>query len=86
VLLPSICQYTAQNVKIKIYRTIVLLAVSYGCEILSLTLKKEGKLMALENRVLREIFGHKRDEVTEGGEGYTTTDFMICTAHRILFG
>jgi hypothetical protein len=86
VLLPSIFQYTAKNVKIKIYRAIVLLAVSYGFEILSLTLKKEHKLRVLDNRVLREIFGPKRDEVTEGGEGYTTRNFMICTAHQISFG
>jgi hypothetical protein len=55
----------AKNVKIKIYRTIVLPVVSYGCEILSLTLKKEHKLRVLENRVLEKIFGPKKD-VTEG--------------------
>jgi hypothetical protein len=40
-----------------------------------------------ENRVLRRIFGPKKDEVTEGsGEDYITRSFMICTHHQILFG
>jgi hypothetical protein len=49
---------------IKIYRTIILPVASYGCETLSLTLKEERRLRVLENRVLRRIFGPKRDEVT----------------------
>ena len=51
----------------KIYRTIVLPVVLYGCETWSLTLKKEHRLKVFENRVLRRIFGTKRDGVT--GEG-----------------
>jgi hypothetical protein len=39
--------------------------VLYGCETLSLTLKEEHRLRVFENRVLRRIFGPKRDEVTE---------------------
>jgi hypothetical protein len=35
------------------------------------------------NRVLRTVFGSKRDEVTESGEDYITRSFMICTAHNI---
>jgi hypothetical protein len=54
------------NVKIKIYKTIILPVVLYGCETWSLTLSKEHKLRVLENRVLRRIFGSKRDEVTGG--------------------
>ena len=50
--------------KIKIYRTITLRVVLYGCETWSLTLREEHKLRVFENRVLRRIFGHKRDEVT----------------------
>jgi hypothetical protein len=38
-----------------------------------------------EHRVLRKIFGPKRDKVTESGEDYVTRSFMICT-HQILFG
>ena len=52
------------NYKIKIYRTIILPVVSYGCETWSLTLRKEHRLRVFENRVLRRIFGPKRDGVT----------------------
>jgi hypothetical protein len=54
------------NVKIKIYKTIILPVVLYGCKTLSLTLRKEHRLRVFENRVLRRIFGPKRDEVTGG--------------------
>ena len=54
----------SKNVKIKIYRTISLPVVLYGCETWSLTLRKERKLRLFENMVLRRIFGPRRDEVT----------------------
>jgi hypothetical protein len=54
----------SKNTKIKIYRTIVLPVVLYGCETWSLTLREEHRLRVSENRVLRKIFGPKRDEVT----------------------
>ena len=50
--------------KIKIYRTIILPVVLYGCETWSLTLREERKLRVFENRVLRRIFGAKTDGVT----------------------
>jgi len=53
----------SKNLKIKIYRIIILPVVLYGCEILSPTLREERRLR-LENRMLRRIFGPKRDEVT----------------------
>jgi hypothetical protein len=52
-------------VKVKIYRTIILHVVLYGCETWSLTLKEERRLRVFENRVLRMIVGPKRDEVTQ---------------------
>ena len=48
--------------KIKIYKTIILPVVLYGCETWSLTLREDSRLRVFENRVLRRIFGHKRDE------------------------
>jgi len=54
----------SKNLKIKVYRTIILPVVLYGCEIWSLTLRKKRRLRVFENRVLRRIFGPKRDEVT----------------------
>jgi hypothetical protein len=53
----------SKNLKIKIYRTIVLPVVFFGCETWSLTLREERKLKVFENRVLRRIFGPKRDGV-----------------------
>jgi len=55
----------SKNIKIKIYRTIILPVVLYGCETWSLTLREERKLRVFENMVLRIIFGPRRDEVTE---------------------
>jgi hypothetical protein len=52
-----------KNSKIKIYRTIILPVVLYGCETWSLTLREECRLRVFENRVLRKVFGPKRDEV-----------------------
>ena len=54
----------SKNLKIKIYRTIILLVVLYGCETWSLTLREERRLRVFETRVLRKVFGPKRDEVT----------------------
>ena len=70
--------------KSKIYRTIILPVVLYGCETWSLTLREERRMRVFENRALRRIFGPKRDEVTGNGEDYVTRSFMICTPHQIL--
>jgi hypothetical protein len=56
----------SRNVNIKIFQTTTLLLVLYGCETWSLTLRKEHRLRVFENRVLRRIFGLKREEVTGG--------------------
>ena len=72
--LGNACYYSVQNLlsssllsktlKIKIYRTIILPVVLYGCETWSLTKREERRLSVFENRVLRRVFGPKRDEVT----------------------
>jgi hypothetical protein len=54
----------SKNLKNKIRRTIIFPVVLYGYEIWCLTLKKQRRLKVFENRVLRRIFGPKRDEVT----------------------
>jgi hypothetical protein len=66
----NVCYYSVQNllssslltknIKMKVYRTIILPVVLYGCETWSITLRKEQRLRVFENRVLR-IFGPKRD-------------------------
>jgi len=54
----------SKNLKIKMYRTIILPVVLYGCENWSLILREKRRLRLFENRVLRRIFGPRRDEVT----------------------
>jgi hypothetical protein len=54
----------SRNVKVKIYKTVILPVALYGCETWSLTIREEHRLRVFENRVLRRIFGPKRDEVT----------------------
>jgi hypothetical protein len=53
-----------KNVKMRIYRTVILPVALYGCESWSLRLREESGLRIFENRVLKRIFGPKRDEVT----------------------
>jgi len=60
-LLPS--RLLSKNLKIKLYKTIILPVFLYGCETWSLTLQEERKLRVFENRALRRIFGPRRDEV-----------------------
>jgi len=73
-LVGNACYYSVYNLlssgllskklKIKIYRNIILPVVLYGCETWSLILREERRLRVFENRVLRRVFGSKRDEVT----------------------
>jgi hypothetical protein len=71
----------SKNLKIKIYKTVVLPVVLYGCETWSLTLREERRLWVFENRVLKGIFGAKTDELTGKWRS-----LMICTSHRLLCG
>jgi hypothetical protein len=54
----------SKKLKIKVYRTIILSVVLYGCKTWSLTLREERRLRVFEIRVLKRVFGPKRDEVT----------------------
>jgi hypothetical protein len=54
----------SKNLKIRIYKMIILPVVLYGCETWHLILREEHRLRVFENRVLRRIFGPKRDKVT----------------------
>jgi hypothetical protein len=71
---------------IKIYRTIILPVVLYGCESWSLTLTEEHRPRVFENRVLRKIFGPKRDEVTGEWRRLHNEKFNDLYHHQILFG
>jgi hypothetical protein len=71
--------FAIQNIKIKTYRTLILAVILCGYETWSLTLREECRLRVYENRVLRRIFGLKRDEVKrewrklQGGSNTTGT-------------
>jgi len=75
-----------KNLKIKIYRTIILPVVLYGCETWSLTLREEWKLRVFENMVLRRIFGPRRNEVMGEWRRLHNEKLNICTPHPILCG
>jgi hypothetical protein len=65
---------------------VILPVVLYGGETWSLTLREEHRLRVFENRVLRIIFGPKRDEVTGDWRSCTMGSFINCTHHVILLG
>jgi hypothetical protein len=77
----AIFQSINQNIKIKIYRTIIL-AVVYGCETWSLTLREERRLRVFENRLMREYFGRRKTMYQGSGKNYTMRSFMLCTAQQ----
>ncbi|KAJ4447285.1 hypothetical protein ANN_09289, partial [Periplaneta americana] len=54
----------SKNLKVRIYKTVILPVLLYGCETWTLTLREEHRLRVFENKVFRKIFGAKRDEVT----------------------
>jgi hypothetical protein len=56
----------SKHVKIRIYRTIILLVVLYGCKTLSLTLSEQQRLGVFVNRMMERIYGLKRGEVGGG--------------------
>jgi hypothetical protein len=70
-----------KKIEIKIYKTVILTVVLYGCETLSLTLWDKHRLRIFENRVLRKIFGPKREE-----DGSWRKNFIACILHLILLG
>jgi hypothetical protein len=72
-----------KNVKLRIYKATILLVVLYGCEIWSLTLKEEHRLNVFENRVLRRIFGPKRDGLTRGWKNYINRSSITCTLRQV---
>jgi hypothetical protein len=56
----SVFPSAVKNIKIRIYKTIILSVVVYGCETFSLTLREEHRLRVFKDRMLRRIFGPRR--------------------------
>jgi hypothetical protein len=78
--------FISKNIKIKVYRTIILSVALYGCEAWLLRMREDHRLRVFENKVSRTTFGCKSNEVTENGENYTMKSLMNCALHQILFG
>jgi hypothetical protein len=66
-----VVQLLPKNVKMNTYRTVILPVLLYRSTNWLLTLREERRLRVFENKVLRRIFGPKRDEVTGGMEKIT---------------
>ena len=75
-----------KNIKIKIYRIVILPTVLYECETWSLTLREEHRLRLCENRVLSEIFGSKMDEVSGEWRRLGEEKIHDPVPQQILFG
>jgi hypothetical protein len=72
----------SKNIKIRIYETMILPVVLYGCETWSLALREEHRLRMFENRVLRRIFGPRTDEVTGDWRNCIMRSFITCTLRQ----
>jgi hypothetical protein len=76
--------FLTKKIKINTPKNIILPVVLCGCETWSLTLREECRLGVFE-KVVRGMFGPKRDEVTGSGEKYNMRTLPICNPHQILF-
>ncbi|KAJ4437965.1 hypothetical protein ANN_13904 [Periplaneta americana] len=75
-----------KNLKVRIYKTVILPDVLYGGETWALTLREEQRLRAFENKVLRKIFEVKRNEVTGEWRKLHNTELQHCILHLTLLG
>jgi hypothetical protein len=69
------------NIKNEMYKTVILPVVLYGHKARPVTLRGENRLRMFDTRLLRRIFGPKRDEVTGSGEDYIMRSFVTYTPH-----
>ena len=68
----------SKKLKVNTHKTIIPPIVLYGYETWSLTLREEHRLTVFENKILREILGSKRDEITGEWESNTMLSYMHC--------
>ena len=76
----------SKKLKVNTYKTIILPVILYGCETWSLILREEHKLRVFENKVLRKIFGAKRDQSTGEWRSYIMLNYTHCILHLTLLG
>jgi hypothetical protein len=81
-LLLSSC-LLSKNLKMRIYKTIISSVILYGCETWSPTLREKHRLRVFESKVLRRIFGPKKDKLTGGWRKLHNEEFMICTLLQV---
>jgi hypothetical protein len=74
----------SKNLKIKIYKTVILPVVLYGCETWSLNLEEEHRLRVFENRVLRKIFGTEREEDGSWRKLYNDELHNLCSTNIVM--
>jgi hypothetical protein len=70
----------SKNIKIRTYKTIILRVILNRCENWSLILWEEHRVRVFENRMMRRIFGQKREEVAEN---CMMESFITCTLHQV---
>jgi hypothetical protein len=78
--------FLSNNLKIKIYITLNVLVVLYGCETWPLKLREKSRLSVFENGTLGRISGPKGDEGTGEWKNYTMKSLMIYTPQPVFFG
>jgi hypothetical protein len=76
----------SKNVKVQIYRSIILPVFLYDYETLSLTLREECRLMFSKIRSCGGYLGLRGTRKQGIGEDCITKNFMLCTPHQISFG
>jgi hypothetical protein len=75
----------SKNLKIRVFRAIILSVALHGCENWSLTLREEHRLRRFGTRVPRRIFGPRRDDVTGDGENCITRSiFFLYSSPSII--
>jgi hypothetical protein len=94
LILRNVCYHSVQNIlssrllsknlEIKTYKTIILPVLLYGCETWCLALGEVHRLKVFENRVLRRIFGSKREEVAGGWKDCIMRSFISRMLHQTL--
>ena len=76
----------SKNIKIKVHKTLVLPVVLYGCATWSLTLREECRLRVFENRVLRRVYGPKKNEVKGEWRRLHNEELYHLSPHQLLLG
>ena len=80
------CRLLSKNIKIIIYGAMILPVVLYACETWSLTLREKRRLKVFQNRVLRRIFGPKRNKLIAERIKLHNEELDDLYAHPIMFG